>query len=72
MYMNPEAYEMSTPEFEKKLRNSKVKVLKENWTKREIRLRKFGELANTESFIKVRNIIVYVIFLSMFMTMADK
>jgi len=31
MYMDPDAYELSTPEFEKKLIISKVKVVKEHW-----------------------------------------
>lgn len=70
-YLNPNAGQMSLPEFEEKLKASKAKILKRRLEAREIRIRKFGGVADKSSFIKVWMSVVYCLFLILFYAMID-
>lgn len=70
-YLDPNANEMTLPEFEQKLRASKAKILKRRHEAREIRIRKFGSAAAKTAFRKVSMSVVYCFYILLFTRMID-
>jgi len=62
---------MSVQAFEEKLKAAKAKIVRRRWRQREARIRKFGGVADEDSFRQLWRSLVFVAFISTFATMLD-
>lgn len=61
--LNPNSNQISVQAFEIKLKAAKAKIVKKKWQVREARIRKFGGTADKNSFIQLRNMILFFLFI---------
>jgi hypothetical protein len=67
--INPNAGQDSVQAFEEKIKQSKAKIVKRKWNAREQRLRKFSGMKGEDSFIQLRNSVIFILFIVVYIKM---